>query len=569
MDKRSVLAIFLILVVIVAGTMIQQRMYPPPVVDSVAVDTASRGPVPANTTAAPTRPDSVTKTAAAPATVGPVVTPAPAVPTVRAETTQVDARGRQLHFVSPGADLASVTLTEYRDLKHRNGPLTLRPDVGALIRYRIVNGADTIHLDRLSFTRTQTPQGVEFTSTSPAIRVRYDADSVNFLTHATISLANPAPGARLLVDLAPNLASGEANEAEDTRSLAYGFRPKGNDVESETIAKLDTTYRVQDGPIEWVAIRSKYFVVAVINPDSTTQFSSFMARKGAVLPDGRVTGVATATLPLTTAGAKLDLYTGPQSWQTLRTVGHELSNVNPYAGWAWLRPIVEPFSVIVMRMLLGMKALVGLSYGWVLVIFGLLIRLVMWPLQQTAMRTSIKMQAIQPELQALQKRYANDPEAQRNAMMKLYSDNGMSPFSPLMGCLPMLIPMPILMALYFVFQNTIEFRGVPFLWLPDISLKDPYYITPIVMGVSMLVMSVIGLRAGPPNPQAKMMAYMMPIMFTVIFLNFASGLNLYYAVQNLVGLPQQWLLTRERAKASNPTVVKGPVVKGPAFKPRK
>jgi YidC/Oxa1 family membrane protein insertase len=569
MDKRSVLAIFLILVVIVAGTTIQQRMYPAPAVDSLAVDTLSRGAVSTNTAAATSRPDSVARTTPAPATVGPVVAPAPVVATTRPETTQVDVKGRQLHFVSPGAGLASVTLTEYRDLKHRNGPLTLRPDLGALIRYRIVNGADTIHLDRLSFTRAQTPQGVEFTSATPAVRVRYDADTVNYLTHATISLANPVPGARLLVDLAPNLASAEANETEDTRALAYGFRPKGSDVESQTIARLDTTYRVQDGPIEWVAIRSKYFVVAVMNPDTLTQFSSFAAKKGAVLPDGRVTGVATATLPLSATGAKLDLYTGPQSWQTLRDVGHELSNVNPYAGWAWLRPIVEPFSVIVMRMLLGMKALVGLSYGWVLVIFGLLIRLVMWPLQQTAMRTSIKMQAIQPELQALQKRYANDPEAQRNAMMKLYSDNGMSPFSPLMGCLPMLIPMPILMALYFVFQNTIEFRGVPFLWLPDISLKDPYYITPIVMGVSMLVMSVIGLRAGPPNPQAKMMAYMMPIMFTVIFLNFASGLNLYYAVQNLVGLPQQWLLTRERAKASNPAVVKGPVAKGPAFKPRK
>jgi YidC/Oxa1 family membrane protein insertase len=199
------------------------------------------------------------------------------------------------------------------------------------------------------------------------------------------------------------------------------------------------------------------------------------------------------------------------------------------------------------------------------VIFGLLIRLVMWPLQQTAMRTSIKMQALQPELQAVQKRYANDPEGQRNAMMKLYADHGMSPFSPLMGCLPMLIPMPILMALYFVFQNTIEFRGVPFLWLTDISLKDPYYITPIVMGVSMLAMSIIGLRAGPPNPQAKIMAYMMPVMFTAMFMNFASGLNLYYAVQNLVGLPQQWLLTRERTRAANATVVQGP----PATKQRR
>jgi YidC/Oxa1 family membrane protein insertase len=88
-------------------------------------------------------------------------------------------------------------------------------------------------------------------------------------------------------------------------------------------------------------------------------------------------------------------------------------------------------------------------------------------------------------------------------------------------------------------------------------LKDPYYITPIVMGVSMLVLSWIGMRAGPPNPQAKVMGYMMPAMFTIMFLNFASGLNLYYAVQNLIAIPQQWLLTRERAKATAALPAKG------------
>ena len=125
----------------------------------------------------------------------------------------------------------------------------------------------------------------------------------------------------------------------------------------------------------------------------------------------------------------------------------------------------------------------------------------------------------------------------------------MSPLSPLMGCLPMLLPMPVLYALYFVFQNTIEFRGVPFLWLPDLSMRDPYYITPLLMGLSMYVMSWIGLKAAPSNPQAKVMSYMMPVMLTVLFLNLASGLNLYYAVQNIAALPQQWFISRERAKA--------------------
>ena len=141
-------------------------------------------------------------------------------------------------------------------------------------------------------------------------------------------------------------------------------------------------------------------------------------------------------------------------------------------------------------------------------------------------------------------------------MVKLYQAHNMSPFSPLMGCLPMLLPMPILFALYFVFQNTIEFRGVPFLWLPDISLRDPFYITPLLMGASMFVLSWIGMRAAPPNPQAKIMGYMMPVMFTVMFMNFASGLNLYYATQNLVAIPQQWLLTRERSKANQGAAAK-------------
>jgi YidC/Oxa1 family membrane protein insertase len=564
MDKRSVTALVLIFAVIVGGSLLRNVISPPVAVDSVAVDTTLprvSAPPPTTNAPNPTRPDSL-----APRTVSAPATPsAPQVASVSAETTTVEVNKRQLHFVTPGAHPASVTLTEYRDLITRDGPVSVKPSSGSLLRYRIVSGADTIHFDRLSFTRTETVNGVEFVSANPNVRVRYDADSANYMTHASITMPGAAPDARVLIDLAPDLTSGEADVAEDVRNLAYSYRPVQSDVESTNLAKLDSlSPTASPGPLEWVAIRNKYFLLAVLSPDSTKGFSSLVMRGGRPTATGRPTGVATASLPFTAGEARFDLYTGPQSWNTLRAVGHELSNVNPY-GWSWIRPAVEPFATIVMRMLLGMKALVGLSYGWVLVIFGILIRLMLWPLQQSAMRTSIKMQALQPELQALQKRFAKDPEGQRTAMMKLYQEHGMNPLSPLLGCLPMLLPMPILMALYFVFQNTIEFRGVPFLWLPDISMKDPYYITPLAMGVSMLVMSLIGMRAGPPNPQAKLMGYMMPVMFTVMFLNFASGLNLYYAVQNLVGIPQQWLLIREREKAAKTPVVKGP----PATKQRK
>jgi YidC/Oxa1 family membrane protein insertase len=146
-------------------------------------------------------------------------------------------------------------------------------------------------------------------------------------------------------------------------------------------------------------------------------------------------------------------------------------------------------------------------------------------------------------------------------MFKLYKEYKVNPFG---GCWPMLLPMPILFALFFVFQNTIELRGASFLWLPDLSRADPLYIIPVVMGLSMYVVSKVGQIGMAPNPQMKMMLYLMPVMMTVMFLKFASGLNLYYAVQNLASVPQQWLLAKERLKANPPkpaAVVRTPTKK--------
>ena len=309
--------------------------------------------------------------------------------------------------------------------------------------------------------------------------------------------------------------------------------------------------RVDTGSFQWVATRTKYWLVALMQPVGSLPpagiFRDILLR-GAPRT-GKVVDAAYArtTLPLKNSAFAFDLFVGPQSWAELHALGNDLENVNPYAGW--LHPVVQPFATIVMRVLLWMKATLRVNYGWVLIIFGVAIRLLLWPLNNKAMRSSIQMQRLQPELSAIQAKYKNDPEKQRDALMKVYQDHGMSPFSPMLGCLPMLLPMPVLFALYFVFQNTIEFRGVPFLWLPDLALKDPLYIIPLVMGGSMYLLSWIGMRSSPPNPQAKMMSYMMPVMFTFLFLNFASGLNLYYAVQNIAALPQQWFLSRERVRA--------------------
>jgi YidC/Oxa1 family membrane protein insertase len=112
----------------------------------------------------------------------------------------------------------------------------------------------------------------------------------------------------------------------------------------------------------------------------------------------------------------------------------------------------------------------------------------------------------------------------------------------------MLLPMPVLITLFFVFQSTIEFRGESFLWLADLSQRDPLFILPILLGVTMFIQQWLSMRGSPPNPQMQMMMWFMPAFMTIVFLNFASGLNLYYSAQNIASFPQQLQLTKERKK---------------------
>jgi YidC/Oxa1 family membrane protein insertase len=200
----------------------------------------------------------------------------------------------------------------------------------------------------------------------------------------------------------------------------------------------------------------------------------------------------------------------------------------------------------------------------VLIFFGILVRIVLWPLNQRGMRAGIKMQALQPELQEVQEKYKGDPQRLQQEVMNLYKKHEVNPFS---GCWPMLLPWPVLLALFFVFQNTIELRGQAFLWLPDLSLKDPMYILPVLMGLSLYAVSRVGQMGIDPNPQMKMMLYLMPVMMTVLFVNFASGLNLYYFVQNVVSIPQQWFLAKERLRLRPPPAPKPALAPRPPKKP--
>jgi YidC/Oxa1 family membrane protein insertase len=223
-------------------------------------------------------------------------------------------------------------------------------------------------------------------------------------------------------------------------------------------------------------------------------------------------------------------------------MGHDLDDANPY-GWAIFRPIIRWVAVVVTDVLLWGHEHFSLAYGWLLIFFGVLIRLLLWPLNQRAMASQMRMQAVAPLLKEVQTKYKNDPERQQRETLKIYREHKVNPLG---GCLPMLIPYPMLLALYFVFQYTIELRGAAFLWLPDLARFDPYFALPVLLGLSMFVLSKVGQKGLPPNPQTATMLYMMPAMMTFIFLRLSSGLNLYYLVSNLCSIPQQWLIAKRR-----------------------
>jgi YidC/Oxa1 family membrane protein insertase len=567
MDKRFLLALVLTGIVIVVTPLLFQDANRRPA-PSASIDTTHRSLPRVDRIAAPAE-------AVSPPTPQSPINSSKEIrnTTTAVETTTVHVQRSSYVFSSRGATLISVVLDSYP---------SRRPPVGAhkveliqpgstLLHYRIAIGADTVLLDTIPLRpeRGGSPAAPTLTYAGNIagrpLQLVYTFVPDSFLVRVNASVTGAPAGSSLRVDLPRTLASNEPDTLDDMGHLAVSYRSHG-EVNSVAFSKLDSTQvRTETGPIDWVATRNKYFLIAyrtaVKDPFS-------LLRLQGVPHTSKVASqaLATAVLPLTENGSgAFNIYAGPQDFERLQRLGGDLDQVNPYAGW--LHGVVQPFATIVVRALLWMKRTTNLNYGWVLILFGVLIRLALWPLNQGAMRTSMKMQRLQPELQAIQKKYSDDPKRQQEAIMKVYKDHGMSPLSPLMGCLPMLLPMPILFALYFVFQNTIEFRGVSFLWLPDISLRDPYFITPLLMGASMFVMSWIGLKGSPPNPQAKMMSYMMPVMLTVLFLNFASGLNLYYAVQNLAALPQQWLLARERARTGPApvTTISGP---SPAVKRR-
>jgi YidC/Oxa1 family membrane protein insertase len=570
--RRIVLAVVLMAAVLVLTPILFPTAPPTPRpegADSLAVlGTPATTPSPAG---APTHSsaagepslDPVMRGAEAAATDETGPAPTAAVPPI--DTALVETARAGYRTTNQGAALIGAELRQYRELADRGrtkgGPVELANAGDRLLSYRLVVPGDTIRLDRTTFTRIEEPAAggpvVRYDATigPRTVSIRYTFQPDSYRVNVAVVVQGPSENAFLLVDMPPGFRSAEADTVEDFSHLAYAYKPEKRGASAVTFRSLDPgERRIEAGPITWAVAKNKYFIVGVLAPEGSPGFAEFDVTGGVRRAKQATRAQGTLVMPLRAGAVAFESYIGPQEFTRLVAMGREFETSNPYGGW--LQGVVQPFATLVIRALLWMKATLGLSYGWILVIFGIAVRIILWPLNQRAMRSSIALQRLQPELQAIQTKHKGDPQKLQAEMMRVYKEHGMSPFSSLSGCLPMLIPLPVFFALFFVFQNTIEFRGVSFLWLPDISIKDPFYVLPILVAVTAMALSWIGMRGVKANEQQRLLMYMMPAMMLIIFLNMASGLNLYYLVQNLASLPQQWLIARERGKAA-PVVVSG------------
>ena len=541
MERRVILAIVLMLIVAV----IPSILFPPKKQGvgrsggQAVKDTATAVAPPTIATVRP--PDR--SSAAAPA-------PAPA------ETVWVTSPRYRLGFSTEGGALVHAELLDFRSFAPGDSGrrVELVPPQRESLALRLVVGGDTVALTDWTFT----PSAPALRVDRDGARLRFDAerqgarvtidytfapDEYRFQVSGHVTGLG-ATGAVLVVGLGDGLRSVEADSMDDFRHYALVTKAAKTQSTAFTALKPDER-KVFDGPFEWVGVKSKYFLLAALAlEENQPRFAGTIA-VGGPRPGRTATRTAVSlTLPVASEGEfRFQVYAGPLEYRRLAAIGHDLDDANPYGGF--LRPIIQPVSILVVNILLWMHGQMRLAYGWVLIIFGVLVRVLLWPLNQRAMESSIRMQAVAPLIKTTQDKYKDDPERLQREMMKIYKDHQVNPFG---GCLPMLLPMPVLFALFFVFANTIEFRGVPFLWLPDLSRADPYYIIPVMMGLSMYVLSKVGQIGVPPNPQTTTMLYFMPVFMTVLFMRFASGLNLYYAISNIFSIPQQYRIAQRRLR---------------------
>ena len=305
-------------------------------------------------------------------------------------------------------------------------------------------------------------------------------------------------------------------------------------------------------PTDWTGVRTKYFFSALV-PEEKAAGAEVLA-----IEEGNLKEYSVGLLFNTLSPFNLSLYLGPLEYNRIKTLGKNLDQIMNF-GWAFIRPISKGVHWVLLFLYNYIP-----NYGFVLLIFSVLIKILVYPLTSKSLNSTRKMQAIQPLLNDLKEKHKNDQQKFAQAQMALFKEHGVNPLS---GCVPVLLQMPLLFALFTVFRSSIELRGEPFiLWIQDLSRPDvvldlginlPLYgsgvaILPLLMGITMFI-QMKSAPTGQSAAQQKFMMYFMNGFFILIFNQFPSGLVLYYTLFNVLTIIQQKYLTAvsEQNKVKN------------------
>lgn len=409
-------------------------------------------------------------------------------------------------------------------------------------------GGEKVELDQVVFATDtrQVPGGrvVTFTSGAPGglqVVKRFtlkDNDPVVGLDIEVHGVPVTAASPALEVGWLGGLPRAEKNQKLETAAIT-AVASVGQSIEKVQPARSKTASTKRfPGAVHWVGTHNKYFFAGILPPDN-------VATEAVLVGEPGTDPVAGAALRLPVAGTSatyaLKLYLGPLSYTQLKPLGMDRA---VDLGWK----VILPLSRGLLSLMTWMHKLVP-NYGWVIILLSILIKVAFYPMTISGMRSMREMQRIQPEMERIRKKYADDPQKMQQATMALYRDNKINPVG---GCLPLLLQMPVFIALYPVLANSVELRQAPFLgWIRDLSAPDVLFQLPIaslefrVLPILMAATMFWQQKLTPTNPSQAGMTVIMPVMMLFFLYGSPSGLTLYWTLLNVLSVIQQYLINRE------------------------
>lgn len=393
--------------------------------------------------------------------------------------------------------------------------------------------------------RSRTADSLEFeASPQPGLLItkKFSFSADNSLNSMSVTAANTSSKAQLLpaweLSIGPGLGTVKSEEKENPKlwKAAYTFKEGGR--KHPTLKDLKD---LKDDPAKadwvWAGLDNRYFLAAVTG-DGLSGIRP--VRRETLIKDDKAPLLA---LPMAAAELKpgekrtweTQFYLGPKNYERLKALGHGLDRSVDFGFFAPLAKLANS-SIVYFHDLTG-------NYGAAIIILSVIIQLLLTPLSFKSFKAMAVMKKIQPEMQAIQKKYKEDPKRMNQEVMDLYKRHGTNPLG---GCLPMLLQIPVFFALFTALRNSWDLHGAPFVfWIKDLSAKDPFYVLPLVMGGIMFLQQHLNPQTSDPS-QAAMMKWM-PVIFTFMFLTFPSGLVLYWLINSTWGFAQTMYLQKTAA----------------------